>query len=358
MSMLPQYVTREFILKRLPEIFPEGTPNRSYCTRGNAASAIFVMLYIGAVEGNDQYLAPVHIYRMTDEQAEMKVAEDRIEYASLKSKDKILGKRWYADNTREPIRDETLKDGLRRVGAVLEIPVPTTSSKPRYYLQKEFAELFDPKLKVENLKIAIDNWQKKYLSSEALTRVTLASLSAKKSKDKILITFPNGETRNLAPGPSSVITKEVIESFSIKFLIEPVVLWVSESGNKVVLRDDKLAKSIGINISQDKNLPDIILVDLGKDTPSLVFIEVVATDGPVTEARKNSIYELTDAAKFDRGSVFFVSAFGDRESAGSKKSLYKLAWNSFAWFASEPEKIMIMKEGMKHLSDIQKLFSD
>ena len=29
------------------------------------------------------------------------------------------GTRWYADNTREPIRDETLREGLMAVGAVI-----------------------------------------------------------------------------------------------------------------------------------------------------------------------------------------------------------------------------------------------
>ena len=47
--------------------------------------------------------------------------------------------------------------------------------------------------------------------------------------------------------------------FAKRFLIEPAVLWLSESGNKVVLRDDKIANAIGIKIEADKNLPDRIL---------------------------------------------------------------------------------------------------
>ena len=50
-------------------IFPDGTPNRTYCVRLMAASTVFTMLYIGAVEGSDVFLAPKHVYRMTDEQA-------------------------------------------------------------------------------------------------------------------------------------------------------------------------------------------------------------------------------------------------------------------------------------------------
>ena len=50
-------------------------------------------------------------------------------------------------------------------------------------------------------------------------------------------------------------------------------------------RDDELATQLKLKISADRNLPDIILVDLGDGKNGgmvLVFVEVVATDGPVT----------------------------------------------------------------------------
>lgn len=64
--MLPPYVPRELVAERLPLIFPEGTPNRVYCTRELAASTVFAMLYIGAIEHSEVRLGPVHVYRMTD----------------------------------------------------------------------------------------------------------------------------------------------------------------------------------------------------------------------------------------------------------------------------------------------------
>jgi hypothetical protein len=45
--------------------------------------------------------------------------------------------RWFHDNTREPIRDETLRDGLVRIGAVVtRSGLATTSSKGRYALRR------------------------------------------------------------------------------------------------------------------------------------------------------------------------------------------------------------------------------
>jgi hypothetical protein len=38
---LPPYTPLPLILERLPLVFPEGTPNRPYCTREMAAKTIF-----------------------------------------------------------------------------------------------------------------------------------------------------------------------------------------------------------------------------------------------------------------------------------------------------------------------------
>src|SRR5215208_2478613 len=141
MPLLPLYVTREQIAQRLPLIFPEGTPNRSYCVRELAASTVFAALYIGAVEGSGRYLGPVHVYRMTTEQAAKSDQTDRENYATgvLRKNFQAPGARWYADNTREPIRDETLRDGLVAIGAVLRREdLPTASGNPRYALKTDF----------------------------------------------------------------------------------------------------------------------------------------------------------------------------------------------------------------------------
>jgi len=148
---LPPFVERSVVGERLPLIFPEGTPNRTYCIRELAASTVFTMLYVGAVEGTGRYLGPVHVYRMTDLQAGKSDDADRLHYAEAVLRKKYVpqGNRWYADNTREPIRDETLREGLVAIGAVhARDDLPTTSGRPKYALKKDFAALFDPALRV------------------------------------------------------------------------------------------------------------------------------------------------------------------------------------------------------------------
>ncbi|MDR7025195.1 BsuBI/PstI family type II restriction endonuclease [Pseudomonas peli] len=350
--MLPPYASKELVAERLPLIFPEGIPNRAYCTRDTAVYVIFTMLYIGAIDGTGVCLGPVHVYRMTGLQASEDSAEARIGYRTNLRKKKYIvpGTPLYADNSREGIRDETLNQGFIPLGAVTKREdLPTTSDLPRYALKPELAALFDPNLQGSALDDAILHWQETYLSQNARARVSLMRLGSA-GKERVLVQFPNGETRNLSPGPSSIISKAVVEVFAIQFLEQPGVLWLSESGNKVAMRDLALASEIGLNIEAQKTLPDLILVDLGPMAPLIVFVEVVATDGAITALRQEALYEITDKAGFARSQVAFVTAYKDRETAGFKKTMNKLAWGSFAWFLSEPDKIVVLRDGVSQLA--------
>lgn len=345
-SSFPTYVPLEVIIERLPIILPEGTPNRNYCIREIAAKTIFAMIYVGAVEGHEHLCAPHHIYKMTDEQSMLSASSDRQDYREKVRRGIIPGNKWYADTTREPIRDETLKEGFGTLGIVqYRKDVPTTSSKPRYWLSSHFVDLLNPSLSTEEFLALASIWQNHYLAKDALTRVRLAELSLSKSDAKVSVNLPNGEVRMLSAGPSSEISKAVIEVFANNYLAKPGLIWLSESGNKVIANDDRLATSIGLKIDASRNLPDIILVDLAPKSPLLVFIEVVATDGAINERRQTSIYEITDGAGFKRDQIVFVTAYGDRQSSGAKKTILNLAWNSFAWFYSEPENLVVLKKG-------------
>ena len=141
------------------------------------------------VEGAARLLRPSHVYFFTVEQAS-KVGADEREYwfvNSTKPGFRPAGqKRWYADTTREPIRDETIRFGLLEIGAVGRAPGKATTS----------------------------------------------------------------------------------------------------SGSKVRHQDEAAAADLGLKIDAAKTLPDIILVNVGEsgDDTALVFVEVVASDGAMTES--------------------------------------------------------------------------
>lgn len=86
-------------------------------------------------------------------------------------------------------------------------------------------------------------------------------------------------------------------------------------------------------------------MDLGAPGGALpVFVEVVATDGPITADRKAALLALATEAGFTTQQVAFVTAFLDRGQAAVRKALDSLAWGSFVWFAAEPEMIISLHD--------------
>lgn len=338
---LPPVIPVELLTKWLPKIFPEGTAQRNYVVREMAAKTIFVLLYTGAVEGSNRWFRPAQATLMTDAQARSTARETRIVWTAnslTPGRLKHSNKSWYAPNSREPIRDETLRNGLVPLGAVIERPsITTTSSLPRYALSRSFCDLLVA-LQKGAAPAEVAAWQRAHLSSEALARVKLlkSGAAAGREGNRLPIHFPNGETRLMLNGPSAVITKAVVEDFSRRFLREPAVLFISDSGEKIVARDEQLAAQIGLEIQADRNLPDVILVDVMSGRERLIFVEVVATDGAITPQRQQALAAVACKAKFSAGSVFFVTAFADRATAAFRKLAPDLAWDTFAWFASEP----------------------
>lgn len=342
----PPVIPVELLKNWLAKIFPEGTAHRNYVIREMAAKTIFVMLYTGAIEGADRWFRPAQATLMSDRQARAVTHQDREKWA----KDSLTAGRlknstgcWYATNSREPIRDETLRAGLVPLGAVVEKSgVPTTSGRPRYAIARSFHELLLALLVDGANASAITKWQKANLSAEALARVTLLKRGVATGVlgERLKINFPNGESRMMINGPSAVITKAVIEVFSTGFLVKPAVLFVSDSGEKVIARDQELARELGLNIQADRNLPDVILVDVASGRERIIFVEIVATDGAITASRKEALSRLASGAKFGRESVYFVTAFADRSSPSFRKLASEIAWNTFAWFVSEPTNLL------------------
>ena len=146
----------------------------------------------------------------------------------------------------------------------------------------------------------------------------------------------------MAPGLSSIITKAVVEVLAPRFLINPAVPWISESGKKVVEKDDKLLTALGIEIKPEKLLPDVILADTGEGDILFVFVfvEVVATDGPMHEDRRRQFLDIVSTAGFNPSQALFLTAFQSRDHPAFKKSVASLAWGSFAWCFSEPDHLI------------------
>ena len=79
----------------------------------------------------------------------------------------------------------------------------------------------------------------------------------------------------------------------------------------------------------------------------LVFVEVVASDGPVTEQRRKALLDLIAASPrgYRPEHAAFVTAYMDRGGDPARRTMPSLAWRSFAWFVSEPDKLVQLHDG-------------
>ena len=343
-NKLPQIVE---IQERLKKIFPRDVDTNGYITREMGAKTVYTMLYGLCVEGG-AWIRPATITCMTDEQTEKQDLESRIQWLKTIQGSKAprdIPERWYKPNTREPIRDETIREMVRLNAVIENTSLPTTSPLPRYSLNGKFAALFNPDLLGEELNDLIEAWRKEFLSATALARLALYKRLLSSQSDGVLINLPNGETRILSAGPSSELAKAVVEQFAKNFMKEPAVILMSESAKKLLLKDDEICRAIGFNVNVSDVLPDLILADLGEEQPIIIFVECVATDGPVNDRRKQELIQLAKEANYKESDCAYVTVFKDRADSASRKLVPSIAWNTFIWYATEPEKIVFLRKG-------------
>ena len=101
----------------------------------------------------------------------------------------------------------------------------------------------------------------------------------------------------------------------------------------------------------------MLLVDIGGGEILLVFVEVVAIDGAVTGARQKALLQIATDAGFGPEQVAFVTAYRDRRDTAFKRTVDALAWRSFAWFSSEPDHIMVLRDGTSQPAGLRQLLA-
>jgi len=351
MPALPPVVTRPFVAGRLNLIFPASAIDPAAYSP-IATAAVAAMLYMGTVVEDDGDIAAVAVARpsmclwMSDavlthhgDSARRAYVETALHSRKrheefVRSLGEVFAP-WYGDNSRETLRDETFAE-WERVGAIRSDPaVPTTSPRPRWALTTSFASLFDPALAGEAFGAAVEAWQEEHLGPGAMVRIHAAAKVAK-STVAVNVTLPDGSVRRLAPGESSEILRGVVEHWAVQRFEQPVVLAISEPGDKVHLAEGALLKSLGITMSPGGALPDVVIADVANHPVKFWLIEVVATDGAVTDARKVALLAWASENGIPHGHCEFLSAFVSRRAPPARKRLPDLAEGTYAWFLDEP----------------------
>ncbi len=355
-SSFPESPSVEEVRCRLEAIFPETFPDRGILVGSMAARVIFVFLYGGFVEGQGRFLRPSHIYFFTEEQAKKMTNEDRSHWLIVATRPghRPEGKRWYADTSRESIRDDLMRNQLLRFGIMQKLPgYAVTSSSPINFLSADFAALFDPGLGGKSLDAAIHEWQIKHLDPTILQRMALRAQGIQAKDGDVLIEMPDQTRIRISGGPSSAIIKGLIEDFTLRYMERPAVLWLSASDKKAYPQFVELASSVGLKFDLNAELPDLILADMGESVRFL-FCEVVATDGAITETRKQALLALVSESNIPVCAVQFLSAFEDRETSAFRKNFSQLALDSLVWFRTEPDLQVILSRANRTALDPNK----
>jgi len=334
---------------RLEAILPTVVTGTTDSCNDIAAAAAFTLIYVGAV-GRQRLARPSMVTQMDSQTAARGATADRLAWHRAAERGKraiedltsawgLADRRpWYADNSREGIRDETFRTWSANGALLVDESVSTTSSKSRYSLDLEFAALFDPALSGDDLDQAIATWQNRHLTPTGRLRAR-RSRELQRTGSAVTVRLPGGGTRDLLVGPSSDILKGVIEDFA-QYMLEPAVVFISQSGEKVNVIDQKLLEELRLPVDQQQFLPDALIADLHPDRDEFWFVEVDATGGPIHEERKGQFLAWAASQGLDLDRCRFLTAFASRTHPQAKRALPVLARGTYAWFNDEPDALL------------------
>jgi len=242
---------------------------------------------------------------------------------------------WYADNSREGIRDDCLRNALLPNGAVVrDNTKPITSAVGIWTLAAPFAALFGSQLDGDELEETIAAWQQRHLTNVGRARIE-AARRHQDTSTVVAVDLPDLTRHLLPPGIASLLTRDVIELMAPRLLTQPAVLFVASSDVPVPARFSDLELDPTV-------LADVVLFDL--DQEDIWFVEVVATDGVIDDSRRDALINWAQTNGYSAEQCKFVTAFASRTSRALRKRLAELAWDSMVWFADEPDRLVYLSE--------------
>ena len=226
----------------------------------------------------------------------------------------------YAENSRETFRKQALHHF--RIAAIVEYNAkPTNSPNYRYRLTIETLDLIK-KYKTAKWK----SEKEKYLKDHE----KLISIYENKRKLTKMPVIINGEKFEFSTGKHNELQKAIIEEFAPRFAQNSIVLYVGDTKDKDLYKDNELLKKLKISMGEHEKLPDVILYQ--DDKKWVYFIEAVTSVGPISPKRILEINEMTK--KCDLGKIF-VTAFIDMKTF--KKFAEDLAWETEVWLSEMPD---------------------
>ena len=166
-------------------------------------------------------------------------------------------------------------------------------------------------------------------------------LEHKRNLKKIPVKLPSGIELELSAGEHNVLQKCIVEDFLSRFGMGAEVLYIGDTSDKFLYRNDDVLGQIGFFTLEHEELPDIVA--FCKERNLLFLIEAVHSAGPMSEIR---VRKLKSQLKKCTAIPVFVTTFLNKKEF--RKWVTEIAWETEVWIADNPEH-MIHFNGYKFL---------
>lgn len=224
----------------------------------------------------------------------------------------------YAENSRETFRKKALHN-FRNAAMVEDNGVATNSPNYRWRITDEFLRVLR---NIDNDNNALLSFKKQHIS---LVDLYSSRRSIKKMPVKI-----NGADYSFGPGKHNQLQKAIIEEFAPRFASNSECLYVGDTTDKDLVKDEIKLQELGFEITLHDKMPDVVLYR--EDKHWLYFIEAVTSVGPMDGKRLVEIKAMTRNVS---AGIIYVTAFLDFKTFKSFSD--KLAWDTEVWIADMPD---------------------
>lgn len=166
-------------------------------------------------------------------------------------------------------------------------------------------------------------------------------LARKRELERIPVTLPSGVEVRLSAGEHNELQRDIIQQFLPRFGFGAEVLYLGDTIDKYLVREDEKLKALNFFELEHEELPDVVAYSREKNL--LYMIEAVHSFGQMGEIR---VKKLKDKLKDCTATLVFVSAFENKKIF--RKFSADIAWESEVWIADTPDH-MVHFNGIKFL---------
>ena len=237
----------------------------------------------------------------------------------------------YAENSRETFRKQAMHH-FRNAAFIEDNGKATNSPNYRYRLTDEMLLL------VKTFQSSLWEYQKNNFLKSHQNLIDL--YSSKKAVRKMPVKI-NGDEFTFSPGKHNQLQKFIIEEFAPRFAENSECLYVGDTIQKDLVKNEEKLKELGFEITLHDKMPDVVLYS--EDKNWIYFVESVTSVGAMEPKRIKEIEGMTENVSAGK---IYVTAFLDFKTF--KKFSESLAWETEVWIADMPDH-MIHLNGDKFL---------